>query len=102
MLKPVNLIPFLCLLAMIACAAHPVHYAEFEGVDHDASGLIEWYEFKAAYPEASPKSYMEADQNKDGEITPKEWEAYMQNFPPEEAPLAPPAPADQVPQTPPE
>ena len=82
MLKPANLIPLLGLLAMIACAAHPVHFAEFEAVDRDASGIIEWSEFKTAYPEASPKSYMEADQNKDGEITPKEWEAYIQRFAP--------------------
>ena len=82
MLKSAHLISFLCLLAMIGCAAHPVQYAEFEAVDQDASGIIEWYEFKAAYPEASPKSYIEADQNKDGEITPKEWEAYIQRFAP--------------------
>ncbi len=81
--KRAKLIRYLPLLAMMACATNPVHHAEFEAVDHDASGIIEWYEFKKTYPEATPKSFMEADKNKDGEITPEEWAAYMENYPPE-------------------
>lgn len=65
-----------------ACAPHPVHHAPFAAVDQDASGVIEWHEFSPAYPEASPKSFLEADRNKDGEITPAEWETYMQRFAP--------------------
>lgn len=78
-----KLFPHLALLLIIGCASDPVHYAAFSNVDHDTSGAIEWYEFKAVYPEASPKSFMEADQDKDGAITPEEWDAYMENYPPE-------------------
>ena len=83
MRMPAKLFRCLPLLAMLACAKHPVHHAPFEAVDQDASGIIEWHEFQKAYPEASPKSFLEADQNKDGEITPEEWAAYMENYPPE-------------------
>ncbi len=69
-------------LLLIGCASDPVHYVDFNNVDHDESGEIEWYEFKAAYPEASPKSFMEADRNKDGRITPEEWEAYIERYAP--------------------
>ena len=72
----------LALLVLLGCASNPVHYAVFEQVDHDKSGMIEWYEFKAIYPEASPKSFMEADRNKDGQITPEEWEAYIERYAP--------------------
>lgn len=75
-------LPILVLLLLIGCASDPVHYAEFTNVDHDESGVIEWYEFKAAYPEASPKSFLEADRNKDGRITPGEWEAYIERYAP--------------------
>ncbi len=40
--KRAKLIRYLPLLAMMACATNPVHHAEFEAVDHDASGIIEW------------------------------------------------------------
>ncbi len=82
MRKYTRLWPCLSLLAVLACATHPVHYAEFDAVDHDASGTIEWHEFKAIYPEASPKSFLEADRNKDGEITPDEWATYIERFAP--------------------
>ncbi|MGD9097306.1 MAG: hypothetical protein PVF97_04415 [Desulfobacterales bacterium] len=82
MRRPTNLIRCLPLLAMLACAKHPVHHATFDAVDQDASGIVEWHEFQAAYPEATPKSFLEADQNKDGDITPEEWEAYIQRFAP--------------------
>ncbi len=75
-------LPHLVLLLLIGCASDPVHYEKFNNVDHDESGVIEWYEFKAAYPEASPKSFLEADRNKDGRITPEEWEAYIERYAP--------------------
>ncbi len=78
-----KLIQYLPLLAMLACAKHPVHHAAFEAVDQDGSGIIEWHEFQQAYPDASPKSFLEADKNKDGDITPEEWETYIQRFTPE-------------------
>ncbi len=72
----------LALLLMAGCASDPVHYAAFDEVDTDTSGIVEWYEFKKVYPEASPKSFMEADQDKDGDISPKEWETYIERYAP--------------------
>ena len=84
MLKSAPLLVALASLWIAGCAAKPVvHHAAFGEIDQDDSGLIEWYEFKAVYPEASPKSFLEADQDKDGELTPKEWETYMEDYPPE-------------------
>ncbi len=77
-----KLLTHLALLLLVGCASDPVHYAAFSDVDHDESGKIEWYEFKAAYPEASPKSFLEADRNKDGWITPEEWRAYIERYAP--------------------
>ncbi|MDJ0720368.1 MAG: hypothetical protein QNJ04_01990 [Desulfobacterales bacterium] len=82
MRRPTKLFRCLPLLAMLACAQHPVHHATFDAVDQDDSGTIEWREFKETYPEASPKSYLEADKNKDGDVAPGEWEAYIQRFAP--------------------
>ncbi len=82
LLKRGLVIPGLTLLMTMACAAQPVQYAPFEAVDHDGSGIVEWYEFKKAYPEATPKSFLEADLNKDGDLTPEEWETYMERFAP--------------------
>jgi hypothetical protein len=82
MQKRFVLIPCLVWLLVGACATHPVHYATFGAVDQDASGIVEWHEFSTAYPKASPRSFMEADQNKDGEIAPQEWEIYIERFAP--------------------
>ncbi|MDJ0666074.1 MAG: hypothetical protein QNJ61_02325 [Desulfobacterales bacterium] len=74
----------LAILLIAGCASTPVvHYAPFGEVDQDESGIIEWYEFKAVYPDASPKSFLEADRDKNGEISPEEWEAYMEDYRPE-------------------
>lgn len=84
MLKSTRLIAALALLLIAGCFSTPVvYYAPFDEVDQDESGIIEWYEFKAVYPDASPKSFLEADQDKNSEITPEEWEAYMEDYPPE-------------------
>ncbi len=82
--KPSTLIAALVILWITGCSSTPVvHNASFSEIDQDDSGIIEWYEFKAFYPEASPKSFLEADLDKNGDITPVEWEAYMENYPPE-------------------
>ncbi|MBL0713041.1 MAG: hypothetical protein JJV98_05010 [Desulfosarcina sp.] len=82
MIKPSMLITVLAILLVVGCASDPVHYAEFGAVDRDESDIVEWYEFKAFYPQASPKSFMEADQNKDGEISADEWHDYIERYRP--------------------
>ena len=62
---------------LVACASLPVYDAPFADMDQDGDGVIEWYEFQAHYPEADPKVFLEADRNKNGEITPDEWKAFV-------------------------
>ena len=82
-MKSTPLSAALTILLIAGCASTPVHHAPFGEVDQDESGIIEWYEFKAVYPDASPKSFFEADLDKNGELTPEEWETYMEDYPPE-------------------
>ena len=81
--KSPSLVALLVILWIFGCATTVVHHAAFGEIDQDDSGIIEWYEFKAAYPDASPKSFFEADLDKNGELSPEEWETYMEDYPPE-------------------
>jgi hypothetical protein len=81
--KAPSLVALLVILWIFGCATPVVHHAAFGEIDQDDSGIIEWYEFKAAYPDASPKSFFEADLDKNGELSPEEWETYMEDYPPE-------------------
>jgi hypothetical protein len=60
-----------------ACASLPTYTAPFADVDSNGDGVVEWREFKTFYPDADAKAFLEADQNKDGEITPDEWESFV-------------------------
>jgi hypothetical protein len=62
---------------LAACASLPPYDAAFSEVDRDHDGIIEWREFQGYYPDADPKSFLEADRNKDGDITPDEWRSYI-------------------------
>ena len=74
--------PFFSILIatalLAACASLPPYDAAFSAVDRDHDGIIEWREFQAYYPDADPKAFLEADRNKDGDITPDEWRAYIE------------------------
>ncbi len=63
---------------LAACASLPPYDAAFSDIDQDHDGIIEWREFQAYYPNADPKTFLEADRNKDGDITPDEWRAYIE------------------------
>ena len=63
---------------LAACASLPPHDAPFAKIDRDQDGIIEWREFQGYYPDADPKSFLEADGNKDGDITPDEWRVYRE------------------------
>ena len=65
-------------LLLAACATLPPYNAAFSEVDRDHDGIIEWREFQGYYPDADPKTFLEADRNKDGEITPAEWRSYIE------------------------
>ena len=62
-----------------ACASLPTYTAPFSDVDTNGDGIIEWREFKTFYPDADAKAFLEADQNKDGEITPDEWKSFVES-----------------------
>jgi hypothetical protein len=62
---------------LAACTSLPVYDAPFADIDRNSDGVIEWYEFKARYPEADPKAFLEADRNKNGEITTEEWQSFV-------------------------
>jgi hypothetical protein len=61
---------------LAACASLPRYDAAFSAVDQNHDALIEWWEFEAAYPNADPKTFLEADHNKDGQVTAEEWQYY--------------------------
>ena len=63
---------------LAACASLPPYNAPFAEIDTNGDGIIEWREFKTRYPETDAKAFLEADQNKDGDITPDEWQAYIE------------------------
>jgi hypothetical protein len=74
-----NLFSILIVTAlMAACASLPRYSAPFSEVDQDRDSVIEWREFKIYYPDADPKAFLEADRNKNGEITPDEWRFYVE------------------------
>jgi hypothetical protein len=60
------------VLAAAACRSATDH-PPFPRVDADRSGAIDWREYRAAHPEASPKAFLGIDADKDGKIVPGEW-----------------------------
>jgi hypothetical protein len=76
MLKFRSLLVVWALLA--ACASQPRYTDPFSVVDQNRDDIVEWREFKAHYPEAAPKAFLEADRNKDGDITPNEWQYFVE------------------------
>ena len=67
---------------LAACAAAPRYQAAFADLDQNRDAVVEWREFKGYYPEGDPKAFLEADRNKDGDITPDEWRFYLETQPP--------------------
>jgi len=67
---------------LAACATAPRYNAAFAEVDQDQDGIIEWREFQGYYPDADPKTFLEADGSKDGDITPEEWRLFIETQPP--------------------
>lgn len=61
-----------------ACTSLPRYTASFSEVDQNRDAAIEWREFKTRYPDADPKAFMAADQNKNGDITPDEWQFFVE------------------------
>lgn len=63
---------------LVSCAALPPYNAAFSEVDQDHDGIIEWREFQGYYPDADPKTFLEADQSKDGDISLDEWRLFIE------------------------
>jgi hypothetical protein len=73
--------PFVIILVialLASCANFPPYNAAFSEVDQDHDGIVEWREFQGHYPDADPKTYLEADRNKDGDISPDEWRFFIE------------------------
>jgi hypothetical protein len=67
---------------LTACASLPRYTAPFSEVDHNRDGIIEWHEFIAHYPDSDAKAFLEADHNKNGEISPDEWQFFEETHMP--------------------
>jgi hypothetical protein len=63
---------------LTACASLPRYTAPFPEVDSNSDGVIEWQEFKTRYPDSDAKAFLEADRNKNGDITPEEWQFFIE------------------------
>lgn len=62
---------------LAACISLPHYEAAFATIDSNGDTVIEWREFKTYYPEADPKSFLEADQDKNGDISAEEWQRFL-------------------------
>jgi hypothetical protein len=67
----------LAALGLWGCVSQPVYREAFGELDQDASGGVEWREFRRRFPEAAPKVFLEADADKDGTLQPAEWERFQ-------------------------
>jgi len=70
------------LILVWGCASAPVYCRGFDEIDRNADGILEWQEFKSAYPAADARAFLEADANKNTEITPAEWQRFTEKCPP--------------------
>lgn len=68
----------LAALGLWGCFAQPVYREAFGELDQDASGGVEWSEFRRRFPDAAPKVFMEADADKDGTLKPDEWRLFQE------------------------
>jgi hypothetical protein len=62
---------------LAACISLPRYEAAFAAIDTNRDAVIEWREFKTYYPEADPKSFLEADDDKNGDISAEEWQRFL-------------------------
>jgi hypothetical protein len=76
MMPRIFAVTFMAVLIM-ACGSLPRYDAAFSDVDQNLDDVIEWREFKTHFPDADPKAFLEADRNKNGEITSDEWDVFM-------------------------
>ena len=76
--------PLLILIVatLTACSSTQRYAASFGDVDGNRDGVIEWREFNTYFPGADPKAFLEADHNKDSDVTDEEWWRYTENHPP--------------------
>ena len=66
----------------MACASLPRYNAPFAEIDQDGDGVIEWWEFRTHFPDTDPKTFLEADRNKNGEISLEEWKFFVETHGP--------------------
>lgn len=63
---------------LAACTSLPCYTAPFSAVDQNRDGVIEWREFKIHYSDTVPTAFMQADHNKDGDVTSEEWQYFVE------------------------
>jgi len=70
------------LLLIWGCASTPLFCRGFGEIDRNADGIVEWPEFKAAFPDADARAFLDADANKSSAISPAEWDRFTADCPP--------------------
>lgn len=65
-------------LAMPGQSENPAqeHADRFKTMDSNSDGLLVWAEFEAAMPQMRKEAFDSIDADKNGSITPAEWEAF--------------------------
>jgi hypothetical protein len=69
------------MLLIWGCASAPLYCRGFGEIDRNADGIVEWPEFKAAFPDADARAFLAADANKNGDVTPVEWQRFTAECP---------------------
>lgn len=64
-------------LVVAGCLSAPRYDADFSALDANLDQIIEWHEFKAYYPTADPKAFLQADHDKNGAVTGEEWRFFI-------------------------
>lgn len=69
---------YFCAVFLVACYGSAPVKPSFSELDSDGNNRVEWREFHERIPESTPKGFLEADLDKDGQIRPEEWQVLLE------------------------